>query len=115
MSIIRSKKKRLFWTASTSPDVAGYVVYAFPGDTPHDQALAAIAGGQVNPIATPSEPQMFLSAGVLPDGKWDFYVAALDQGGNESDPFHADQWEDVALDTQAPNPPTGGGIEEVEG
>lgn len=115
MSIIRSKTKRLFWTASDSPDIAGYVVYAIPGDVAHDVALAQIAAQQVNPIATPSAPEMFLTSGALPDGTWDFYVAALDKGGNESDPLHVDQWEDVATDTQAPNPPTGGGIEEVEG
>jgi hypothetical protein len=115
VSIIRTKTKRLFWTASDSPDLAGYVVYAIAGDMPHDQALALIAAGNQTPIGTPTNPEFFLTPNTLPDGSWDFYVAALDKGGNESDPLHADQWEDVTTDTQAPNPPTGGGIEEVEG
>lgn len=115
MSIIRAKTKRLFWTASTSPDVVGYVVYAFPGATPNADALSAIAGGQVSPLGTPTAPEFFITPGLLPDGAYDFYVAALDKSGNESDPLHAAQWEDVAEDTQAPNPPTGGGIEDVEG
>lgn len=115
MSIIRTKTKRLFWGASTSPDVVGYVVYAIPGEVANDQALADIAAGKVTPIGTPTEPQFFLAPGTIPDGKWDFYVSAIDKGGNESDPLHTAAWEDVAEDTQAPNPPTGGGIEEVEG
>lgn len=115
MSIIRAKTKRLFWNPSDSPDVVGYVVYAFPGTTPNADALAAIAGGQVTPIGTPTAPEFFLTPGTLTDGSYDFYVAALDKSGNESDPLHNPAWEDVAEDTQAPNPPTGGGIEDVEG
>jgi hypothetical protein len=113
VSKIRQKTRRLFWTPSPSPDVVGYVVYAFPGETTEEDALAAILSDAAVPIATPSEPQFFLGNDAVPEGETrDFYVAALDRAGNESDPLFAASWNDVpAVDATPPAPPSGGGID----
>lgn len=93
-------QKLLQWTASDAGDVVAYRVYYGPNDTVFDytQPFVQVAGN-VTELSISADPT--LSA--LPEGEYDFAVAAVDDAGNESDFAEVEK---VPLDVQAPGAPT---------
>jgi hypothetical protein len=92
-------QKVLQWVASAAPDVVAYRVYFGPNDTVFDytQPFVEVPGDVTSlPLSHPA-----LSA--LPEGEYDFAVAAVDDAGNESDFAEVEK---VPLDVQAPSAPT---------
>lgn len=93
-------QKVLQWVASAAGDVAKYRIYYGPSDTVFDYTQPFVeVPGTATSLLLSADP--VLSA--LPEGEYDFAVAAVDDAGNESD---FGEVEKVPLDVQAPGAPT---------
>lgn len=111
------KQRRLFWDASPSGDVTDALIYAQKSGTSAN-FLGDIEAGIILPVdqisaAAPGEQnEYYLTTAIIPsEGNWDFAVSALDDAGNESDPYQHPGWINVPLDVTPPAPMSGGGIE----
>ncbi|HOX57874.1 MAG TPA: CARDB domain-containing protein [Verrucomicrobiota bacterium] len=82
----------LTWQGVVEPDVAGYLLYR------NDQLANAPAGVVTDLFAFLLTGTAYHDA-VLPDGTHTYYLVALDQAGNPSDPSNELQ---VTLETRAP-------------
>ncbi len=81
------------WNANTESDMAGYLVYR------NDQLANAngLVVGNVKPYLVSGTTY---SDSNLPDGVFTYYLVAVDQAGNTSDPSDSRQ---VTIDTRAPH------------
>ena len=90
------RKKRVRWSASLSPDVAGYKLYwALLKGVSYDSASVNV--GNVTEIILPDNVPSF----PLLAGDVEFGVTAVDQSGNESDMAVYS----TNIDFVAPDPP----------
>jgi hypothetical protein len=93
-------QKVLQWTASPDFDVAAYRVYYGLNDTVFDYTQPYVqVAGDVTKLSISTDPVL----SQLPEGEYDFAVAAVDDAGNESDFAEVEK---VPLDVQAPGAPT---------
>jgi subtilase family serine protease/Tol biopolymer transport system component/uncharacterized protein YfaP (DUF2135 family) len=84
---------QLTWNANTEPDLLGYLVF-------RDERLANLDGvlvGSLKPYAVVNTSYADLS---LPDGPYTYYLIAIDNAGNISDPSAAVE---INIDTRAPH------------
>lgn len=100
------KPRRIYWNASTSSDVVSRNVYVAPGGS---NIIQDIDSGALAPHVNVPNPEWNITG--LPEGNYDFAVAAVDDAGNESDPYQHPDWVNVPLDVTPPAPPSGGGID----
>ena len=76
----RMKKRKLGWTASTSPQVVGYKLYWADGEAVSYDSPSVVLGN-VTKIVLPDDVEGFNPKG----GPVEFGVTAMDELGNESD------------------------------
>jgi hypothetical protein len=103
----RIRPRRLFWDAPAATDVTGYEIYA--GDPANAEFLAEVDAGGHDPHASTTATEYIIAN--LPEGTYQFAVAALDDAGNYSDPYQHPAWASVPLDVTPPDAPSGGGLD----
>lgn len=102
----RVKVRELYWSASPSPDVTGHRVFYTQGrDTPVDLATSKFVD-----VGTDTSANISVVLDGEQEGLFSFWVAPLDDAGNEGDLYQHQSWVNVPLDLIPPGPVSGGGI-----
>ncbi len=104
--------RRLHWAAPVATDVIGYDVYVTDAADDSAAFLAMADTGQIDPAQRVGDPEYFPDQ---PEGNYQYCVIAVDDAGNESDPYQHTGWVNVPLDVTPPDAPSGGGIDFVTG
>lgn len=106
------RNRRIFWDAPAAADVIGYDVYVTDAADDSVAFLSMADAGSITPVAHVPGAEYF------PDqveGEYQYCVIAVDDAGNESDPYQHAGWQNVPLDVTPPDAASGGGIDFVTG
>lgn len=102
------RNRRLFADPPLDTDVIGYDWYVTAAGDDSVAFLAAADTGILTPAQRTTVPEYF------PDqveGDYQYCVIAVDDAGNESDPYQHPAWQSVPLDVTPPAAASGGGID----
>lgn len=107
------RQRRLFVDPPNATDLVGYDWYFADAAADSGQFLSDCDNGNApNPPARTTAPQYFPDQ---PEGDYQFCVIAVDDAGNESDPYQHPAWVSVPLDVTPPDAPSAGGIDFATG
>lgn len=98
--------RKINWTPVVGEDVVGYRIRVTRDTEPFSYDLPValeVQGAESNHVFSNQFPETTF----IPEGQYNVFITALDDGGNESDPLSLS----AALDLQAPSAPASGSIE----